>query len=577
MASLDELLEAKSAEEVKEIILGSIQEAAEEDGFPVTDWDEGGVLRTLIEGFSGAVADLEASLPLLAAGGFADGATGDWLTLVSEYVYRKIREEPSHTTGTVYLDCEAGKGPYVFAARALAFVGEGGNRYVNTSGGTLREPGITAVTQIGAGAGTVTPVSPDDTGISVKILIIVGGAPGTATYQLSTDGGLTYGDTTTTPAGGTTTADPRSGVVVTFAGVFVAGNSYTFDIHGRLALTVESEEVNDSTSGFDYNDATGTITEMQPPLPGVTCTNDVTTRSFTDVTHTGSGDGAVEVRAKNYADVTSGTYEIEILSDGDAGTATFRYRKDAGDWSGTKTTAAIYSDQTLDNYNVVIRFTNGDESPAFVDDDTYETTSPGTWVTAQGADEETDEALFARDDTRWPDLDAEPDSSVYETLATDASSKVTRVLVVESATINNRLNVYVAGRGGTLGADVVDEVQAYTDARKALTDDPIVSTPTEQAVTLAAGIVRVQTAFLDSAQANAQKNVANYIASVAIGGTVRIRQIIEAILRESGGEDDDVTGLTLNGSTSNLVLTSLQVATWTQLIATALTWTTYEP
>ena len=98
------------------------------------------------------------------------------------------------------------------------------------------------------------------------------------------------------------------------------------------------------------------------------------------------------------------------------------------------------------------------------------------------------------------------------------------------------------------------------------------------AITLGA-TVRVKAQALASAQAAAQRNVQAYLGLVGIGdgSTVKVRysQLIEAILRESGDEDDSVSGLTLNGGSVDLVVTASAVVTWSQVIASALTWTTY--
>lgn len=95
--------------------------------------------------------------------------------------------------------------------------------------------GFTAVSQVGGGGGTVTPTAPSSTVAqatsgprSVVIKVSTGGAAGggTAQFQWSNDGGKTYGAATNIPAGNHT--DSTSGITVTFAGTFVADDTYAF-------------------------------------------------------------------------------------------------------------------------------------------------------------------------------------------------------------------------------------------------------------------------------------------------------------------------------------------------------------
>jgi hypothetical protein len=96
--------------------------------------------------------------------------------------------------------------------------------------------GFSAVTHSGSGAGTITPgatavitggQAKTAAGLRVLIRIVTPGAPGTATFQTSLDGGNTWGTVQTT-AGSGATLDATSGVVQTMAGTFAAGDTYGF-------------------------------------------------------------------------------------------------------------------------------------------------------------------------------------------------------------------------------------------------------------------------------------------------------------------------------------------------------------
>jgi hypothetical protein len=116
--------------------------------------------------------------------------------------------------------------------------------------------GFTAVTHTGSGTGTIAPTAvsstvsqPTSTPYKFVFKIIAPGAVGTATFQVSLDGGNTYGSTVTTAASYT---EPTSGVVVTMSGTFVASDTYAFQ-----ATDVNIAAIADLNGivhgGFDHN------------------------------------------------------------------------------------------------------------------------------------------------------------------------------------------------------------------------------------------------------------------------------------------------------------------------------------
>lgn len=85
--------------------------------------------------------------------------------------------------------------------------------------------GYSAVSHTGSGTGTVAPSGSVSitAGVYFAVKIILGGAVGTATFQSSLDGGVTYGATQTTAASMT---DATTGVTLAFAGTFTATDVY---------------------------------------------------------------------------------------------------------------------------------------------------------------------------------------------------------------------------------------------------------------------------------------------------------------------------------------------------------------
>lgn len=102
--------------------------------------------------------------------------------------------------------------------------------------------GFSAIVHTGTGSGTCvpTPLSTSaDQGSAAPynyvVKIIAGGAVGTATFQVSLDGGTTYGATNTTAS--TIVVSP-SGVSLNFAGTFVASDTYAFKGVDRPLLSL---------------------------------------------------------------------------------------------------------------------------------------------------------------------------------------------------------------------------------------------------------------------------------------------------------------------------------------------------
>jgi hypothetical protein len=103
----------------------------------------------------------------------------------------------------------------------------GGPQYgVRVSGGV---PGtVSAVTKVGTGDGTVAVGGLPYDGYSLKVLITKGGALGTAEFSFSLDG-VTYSDVLVIPSSGTfANIAGVTGLTLTFASTFVAGDTYSF-------------------------------------------------------------------------------------------------------------------------------------------------------------------------------------------------------------------------------------------------------------------------------------------------------------------------------------------------------------
>lgn len=466
MTTLAELITPVTASDEKAKLLAALASA----DFPVSDWETGAIERTHVEVEAAELADLSTVIPEIAKGGFLGEATGDWLTLRASDLYGLTRQAATKTTGSIVLSCVAAAGPYTITAGQLWFVGAGGNRYVNTSGGTLS-------------------------------------------------------------AGGT------------------------------LTVSVASEFANDSAGGYSYTDGANTITALETPLPGVTCTNSAA--AFSAVTLVGTSSGTVAPSG-----FASGTHliEMEILTSGQVGAGTWRYRPNGSSWYPTTTIGTIVN---MAGAGFTLTPSNGGSSPSFLAGDRFLFSFPGSWITVQGTDAESDAALALRCMQRWPSLSLVPTDDCYSLWAKTASVEITRTQVILDGVVAGKVWIYVAGQGGALGSQPIADAQVYIDARCPITDLPVVASVGTTTITLA-GTVTVQAALLVDAQVEAQRKVAAYLSGLDIAAMVRWGELVELIMSCAGVVD--VIGFTLNGSAASLQLASAKVAEWTQVLSSVLTW-----
>jgi len=142
MTLLADLIPSKTAAQLRDAVLARLTAL----GFPVTSWGDGGVARTLVEGFAWVVADARVALMLVAKGGLLDEAEGAWLSLLSKSVFDLERILATFAVGEVTLTEGAGSGPHTITAGQM-IVGRNGSgstparRFVAVTGGTLNPSG----------------------------------------------------------------------------------------------------------------------------------------------------------------------------------------------------------------------------------------------------------------------------------------------------------------------------------------------------------------------------------------------------------------------------------------------------
>lgn len=454
MATLQELIPAPTVQEV----FASLLDVYQANGFPVQSWQPGGVERTRLMQAATSITDLASNyVQGLTAGGLLDYSeqlTNGWLQFLAEDFYSLTLVDATHTVGNITLTAAPGKGPYTFVAGALiAEFAATGNRYINTTGGTL------------------------------------------------TLGG-------------------------------------TLDVEFRAEFP-----------GASYNDpsSSGSISLLSP-LPGVTLTNPPETYSAVD--HEGSGTGTITLAG---SPVSPHQVIIRIDSTGAAGVASWSYSIDGEAYVSA---GAVASSNNLGGDDIDVTLVDGVTGASFVKDDTYLFSTPGSWITTQGADTQPNSTLATRCRDRWPTLVPIAIADFYEDLVRatpTVGTQITQVRVLIDENINNKVLLVIAGPEGALDAGDVADVQEYVSLRVPVTDNPVIESPSGTSVTLAGTIVYAGTSQATVEDA-VQTAMTNYVNTVGINGTVRLASIIDAVMDVLSVVD--VYDVTINAVASNLALGS---------------------
>lgn len=347
---------------------------------------------------------------------------------------------------------------------------------------------------------------------------------------------------------------------------------------GTLVVNVESEFANDTAAGLNYNDGANTLNKLATPLPGVTVNNPPPT--FSSVVEEGSGTGTIALSATDgiAANVVAAAVVVTVFLSGQIAAAQVKYTVDGGAPIGP---VAINAPVDIAGKDIRMTFANGAINPSFQAGDAYSFSAPGSWITQQGVDEETDDLVRVRCRAQWAALSLAPTDGLYVTWARQASNQVTKVLAEVDPGIAGRVNVYIAGTVGILPASVVNAVLSYIDKRKPLTEMVVVQNPSTAAILLT-GTIYVEASKLAAAQAAAQQNVDSYINGAPIGGyavgsssgEIAWSEVLSAI-----GEIDGVRrieSLELNGNPigTSISLTSHEIATHNEDLSVVLTWVT---
>lgn len=166
-------------------------------------------------------------------------------------------------------------------------------------------------------------------------------------------------------------------------------------------------------------------------------------------------------------------------------------------------------------------------------------TPPGsTWITQQGADRESDADMRIRCRDRWPTLGYGATIGMYRYWALTASNEVTKVAAFAHTPAPGQVSVYLAGPSGPVSPGAVAAVQAYLDARAPLCVQAIAAAATQLTIVVQ-GSVGVKAERYNEASAAIQQRLAEYFATIPIGGSgagfVFTSEIIRCIMDADPG------------------------------------------
>jgi hypothetical protein len=444
------------------------------------------------------------------------------------------------------------------------------------------------------GTGQVTTSGNPTATADVVVKIATSGERGVATYQVSTNGGSSYGLSATVPSGGGPVL-VANGVSVTFsagpssAGTsFIAGDLYSFSIAipslrttswqpGSTALTIAEM---DSDAMADRDELIAAVTKggfnelAEGPWLTLLARNVYDNERILGLPAAGTVRLSCSASAGPYTLVAG---QVWVSTAGGK-----RYVNTAGGTlaSGGTLNLAFQAETTGASFNVsnntitvlvtaLAGVTCNNPDPG-----------SGSWLTTQGSDDESDAALRARNRAKWTTIGVAANADGYVQFAKDATAsgaggvtQVTRGKATPSATVPGQVDVVIAGVSGAVGGSTVSAVQAYIDALTPLTSVAVVASAANKAVTITA-TVKVKAAQATTTQAAAEADLAALASGTAIGASegLPVEFITAAIvgpLNADGSNNRGITNLSMSAPAADTVLAANEVPTFTL----AITWT----
>lgn len=373
--------------------------------------------------------------------------------------------------------------------------------------------------------------------------------------------------------------------------LFPSGNRYILDEEiptvGALSSVTaifRSQYATDSKNNLVYNDPSDSaIVLVTTDFGGLVVTNPST--DYSAVAQSGSGVGTVTPGG-----TPTGNHQVIVRIDTTGLAADIAWSTSVDGATFEPQSGATVTD--LGGFGIDIDLDDNSGDPAFVAGSFYYFNTPGSDVTQPGRDLETPQELGARCRALLPNLallkDDEgnfvplsPTQSAYELIARQFSDQV-KACFVGTGTVNNHVNVCVAGQGALLAPSTLAALQTAFVSRNMITDYVVVSSPTLIEILLANLIITIRSGMRAAAQTDVQRWLQLYFGGVdgkkTLGPNGRIEHgyVGSLIINSVGVIRINDTAFTINGAAADLQLPTvpgaLQMAKWSQAIATAAIW-----
>ena len=197
-----------------------------------------------------------------------------------------------------------------------------------------------------------------------------------------------------------------------------------------------------------------------------------------------------------------------------------------------------------------------------------------TWITTNGADDETASELIIRCRAKWATLSGLAPGAAYEFHALTASTSVNRAYVDDqNPRGNSSIDVYLAGTSGEVGSDVISAVDTYIrDGRKPNHVSLLVKSATARPIAVASTIY-IESAYNTATnQATIATAIADFFKAVPVSGvktsTLDPGVVSYALLMKAiSNSHSKIINLTLSSPSADVALLTGEVAIPVQTLA----------
>lgn len=183
-----------------------------------------------------------------------------------------------------------------------------------------------------------------------------------------------------------------------------------------------------------------------------------------------------------------------------------------------------------------------------------------TWITTPGANKESDAAYYQRGTAQWGKLAISTPKLALIAHALEAAPTLTKIRVEDDNPHGpGSTELVLANASGPATSGEVAAVQARLDTLRVVGSATLTAVAAQAYNLVIEGEAQVKSAFLASAQAAVDENLARLVEEHPLGGVLPLAQIIEEIMSPEGMHNVKLTGITDDvaiGALSALTITN---------------------